>query len=57
MTNGDKIRKMSDKEFVIAIGFSCERCVYCNWKNCDEESCLDGNIEWLREEVTEDAPD
>lgn len=52
-TNGDRIRQMTDEELVDAFGFSCKRCVYCNWKICDEASCRDGNLEWLKQEVSE----
>lgn len=59
MTNGDKIRAMTDdEELLSAIGMSCYRCVYNNSGKCSCEcnnGCYAGNLEWLRKEADEDA--
>lgn len=60
MTNGDKIRAMTDdEELLSAIGTGCYRCAYRNGE-CDSgygEGCIAGNLKWLKKEVSEDAPD
>lgn len=60
LTNGDRIRQMTDdEELLSAIGTGCYRCVYNNGE-CDSEygkGCVAGNLEWLRKEVSEDAAD
>jgi hypothetical protein len=58
VTNGDRIRAMTDdEELLSAIGLECYRCAYCNGE-CDSgygEGCIAGNLEWLKQEVSEDA--
>lgn len=57
MTNGDKIRQMTDEELVESIGLACKRCLYSNGE-CDSgygEGCITGNLEWLKQEASEDA--
>lgn len=58
MTNADRIRQMiDDKELLSAIGTSCYRCIYSNGQ-CDSgygKGCCIGNLEWLKQEVSEDA--
>ena len=58
MTNGDRIRQMTDDEELLnEIGTSCYRCVYSNGE-CDSgqgEGCIAGNLEWLQKEADEDA--
>lgn len=53
MTNGDKIRQMTDEELVKAIGLACRRCAYFKNGKCTEpdKDCTDGNLEWLKQEV------
>lgn len=57
MTNGDRIRQMTDDEELLgAIGTGCYRCIYNNGE-CDcgyGEGCYVGNLEFLRKEVEED---
>ena len=57
MTNGDKIRQMTDDEELLrAIGTDCYRCIYRNGQ-CDSgegEGCYAGNLEWLRKEANEE---
>jgi hypothetical protein len=57
-TNGDRIRQMTDdEELLSAIGTGCYRCAYRNGE-CDSgygEGCIAGNLEWLQQEVSEDA--
>ncbi len=58
MTNADRIRQMTDEEELLsAIGTACYRCAYNNGK-CDSgygDGCIAGNLEWLKQEVSEDA--
>ena len=57
-SNGDRIRQMTDdEELLSAIGTGCYRCAYDNGE-CDSgygEGCIAGNLEWLKQEVSEDA--
>lgn len=58
MTNGDRIRQMTDdEELLSAIGTGCYRCSYSNGE-CDSgygEGCIAGNLAWLKQEVSEDG--
>lgn len=55
ITNGDRIRQMTDDEELLnAIGTRCYRCAYNNGVCCNGE-CIAGNLEWLKQEVSEDA--
>ena len=36
MTNGERIRQMTDEELLEAIGLSCQRCVYYYLKYLDK---------------------
>ena len=58
VTNGDRIRAMTDdEELLSAIGTECYRCAYRNGE-CDSgygEGCIAGNLEWLKQEGSEDA--
>lgn len=58
MTNGDRIRQMTDdEELLSAIGTGCHRCTYNNGE-CDSgygKGCIAGNLKWLKQEVSEDA--
>ena len=60
MTNGDRIRQMTDEELVMALDTDCNRCAKS--QNCNlcgtpvsYGVCVKGNIEWLKQEVIEDA--
>ena len=57
LTNSDRIRQMTDdEELLSAIGTGCYRCAYNNGE-CDRgyvEGCIAGNLEWLKQEVSED---
>lgn len=59
MTNGDRIRRMTDEEFVKSIGLACKRCAYykVGHGECSgqDKEYADGNLEWLKQEVSEDA--
>ena len=56
MTNGDKIRAMTDEE--LATVLRCNSCLYQNMKSeCESSDCEYGIIAWLKQEVSEDAPD
>jgi hypothetical protein len=62
MTNGDKIRSMTDEELVTVLDTDCNRCVKSeNCELCGDPVgygiCVKGNIEWLKQEAREDATD
>lgn len=59
-TNADRIRQMTDEELVMTLDTDCNRCA--KTENCelcgDPVSygiCVNGNIAWLKQEVSEDA--
>lgn len=57
MTNGDRIRNMTDKE--IAEGMSKSEtmtfCGYCAYrKECYGNECKDGILKWLEQEASND---
>lgn len=59
MTNGDRIRSMTDDEELLSeIGIECYRCIYNN-KNCCEGDCINGNLKWIQSEEVRgyNAPD
>ena len=51
MTNGDKIRQMTDEELIQFIG--CFPSEYCapRYKSCDEHNCADCVRDWIKQEV------
>lgn len=56
-TNGDLIRRMSNKELVDAFGgyagFGCQKCAY-DPNTCDaSQDCPDGILEWLNSDAEE----
>ncbi len=54
-SNGDRIRQMTDDEELLSkIGTECYRCVYNNGECCIGD-CIAGNLEWLKQEVSEDG--
>lgn len=55
LTNGDRIRQMTDEELVESIGLACKRCAYykvgrgeCSGQ---DKECTDGNLAWLKQEA------
>jgi len=54
MTNGDKIRAMTDEELALEIRSSiCEKV-----ENCENDlNCYKCRFEWLKQEVSEDETD
>ena len=57
MTNGDKIRAMSNDEWAERINDSLRyHCLYCvnmiGDKKCKETGCVSGILEYLNQEVT-----
>lgn len=58
-TNGDKIRAMTDEELAdwLTDGHdNCDICALCSFGACRLESiCEEGVLEWLKQEVIEDA--
>lgn len=57
LTNGDRIRQMTDEELVKSIGLACKRCAYykVGHGSCEDKECEDGNLKWLKLDVSEDA--
>ena len=54
MTNGDKIRNMTDEE--LAEKLRCDSCIYQVMKSeCELSDCDYGILAWLRKDVDEDA--
>ena len=55
MTNGDRIRQMSDEELARAlVNWDCEMCSKNADVTCDGK-CGAGVLEWLKQEVDGDA--
>lgn len=54
MTNGDRIRAMTDEELAEHILFMCKDCEYCGTCLHNEVTCQDGIRKWLRKEADED---
>ena len=56
MTNGDRIRHMTDEELVSIVKFwlECNNCPLQNDRGCDG-NCELGTLKWLKQEVSEDA--
>lgn len=51
MTNADKIRAMTDEELANIISCQDNKC----GDDCFDASCYDCTLDWLRQEVTDDA--
>ena len=49
MTNGDKIRSMSDEELADVMQGQCAYCTY-RLNRCADKECKDGVYEWLKQE-------
>lgn len=56
LTNGDKIRQMTDEELAKHIMFKCSDCEYCStcYEYDTEATCQDGFLKWLRKEAASD---
>ena len=63
MTNGDRIRNMTDKEIAVNLANLIDSndsvCRHCEFhKNlymCTTKDCIDGIIKWMEKEATDDA--
>lgn len=60
MTNADRIRQMTDEELAEMLllstcYFGCNKCKYHG--KCKGKSCTEAALEWLKQEVSEDATD
>ena len=55
MTNGDKIRQMTDEELADVMQGQCACCAY-QLTGCTERECKDGAYEWLQN-VTDEEPE
>lgn len=54
-TNADRIRQMTDEELADIFELSdCKNCTYWH-NNCGARMCRDGFLNWLKQEVSEDA--
>lgn len=54
LTNADRIRQMADEELAKTMR-SCKFCAYLD-KGCQHNgTCTQGFLEWLKQEVSEDA--
>lgn len=53
MTNGDRIRSMTDKELALLMGFEC--CPESRkFEPCDEAKCYECWLDWLRQIAEEE---
>ena len=56
LTNGDRIRQMTDEELADWITDGHDLCDLCQFSTCRAEfECEKGVLEWLKQEVREDA--
>jgi hypothetical protein len=56
LTNGDRIRQMTDEELADWITDGHDLCDLCQFSTCRPEfGCEKGVLEWLKQEVSEDA--
>lgn len=60
MTNGDRIRKMTDEElaeYIHGVSESTAPCVLCeddcDFCECSDEECKQKTLNWLKSEVEE----
>lgn len=56
ITNGDRIRKMTDEELADKLTDKCAVCAY-HYAECETKFCIceEGVLKWLKQEVSEDA--
>lgn len=57
MTNGEKLAKLSNEEFIAWLKTTsmCDICIYGNEdKHCAFEACHEGVIGWLKQEIREE---
>lgn len=56
MTNGDRIRHMTDEQLAYWITDGHDLCDLCQFSTCRPEyECEKGVLEWLRQEVCSDG--
>ena len=56
MTNGDRIRQMTDEELAEWLADGNEPCDMCAMEKCDLFShCKTGVLKWLKQEANESA--
>lgn len=53
MTNGDRVRNMTDEELADVLQGQCACCAY-QLTGCTEKECKDGALSWLKQEGSED---
>lgn len=56
MTNGDRLRKMTDEELSDKLTDKCAVCAYW-YSECGKKFCLceQGVLEWLKQEVNDES--
>jgi hypothetical protein len=54
ITNGDRIRSMSDVELADILSPRCEVCIYSNPNDCDFRKCEKGMLAWLKQEAKDE---
>lgn len=54
MTNGDRIRQMTDEELAVKLGNVCELCPIGDGCEYIARSCEDIFLEWLKQEAQDD---
>lgn len=54
MTNADRIRTMTEEELANVLAYGC---VYAMWDglNCEGRNCCDCMLDWLKQEVSDNA--
>lgn len=54
MTNGDKIRQMTDEQLATIVG-RCLFCIYYHEPDCSAYDCYEGKLAYMKKEADEDA--
>lgn len=56
MTNGDRIRQMTDEDLADKLGsYICDNRDFCPIENDRRVTCAECKAMWLKQEVSEDA--
>lgn len=57
MTNGDRIRQMTDRQLAKSglIDIRCDECPFRDKKGCCGGDCIKAIEKWLKKEVKDDA--
>lgn len=58
MTNREWLKTLTDEEFVRLMCYSCKSCTRrTDFEKCNTMFCIDGHIEWLKQEHKENSDD